>query len=146
MFECDKKTGEGCSAEYKRLLREDKPLEGAGAADPLLFVGGLEVRGARFAAKAINLPAWRRVAIDMVHIASGHMKGGPRVSAAKDLFPESMSAAQVERAVRQAYRFAGDRLATQGDRVLVQGQGGGLTIRMWVNRATKTIETAYPVY
>jgi len=27
LFDCDKKTGEGCSAEFKRLLNVDKPLE-----------------------------------------------------------------------------------------------------------------------
>ena len=26
----------------------------------------------------------------------------------------------------------------------LQGQGGGLTIQMWVNKATKTIESAWP--
>lgn len=30
--------------------------------------------------KAVNLPAWRKVTIDMEHIASGHMLGGSRVS------------------------------------------------------------------
>ncbi|MGQ0648341.1 MAG: RHS repeat-associated core domain-containing protein [Gemmatimonadaceae bacterium] len=50
--DCNKKTGEGCSAEYKRLLREDKPLEDAGLADPLLLVGGLEAKGAGAAAGA----------------------------------------------------------------------------------------------
>jgi len=62
----------------------------------------------------------------------------------KDLFPESMSRTQVERAVRQAYRF-GKKVGSQGDRALVRGQHDGLTIEMWVNRVTKTIETAYPV-
>jgi hypothetical protein len=30
LFECDKKTGEGCSAEYQRLLKSDKPAEAQG--------------------------------------------------------------------------------------------------------------------
>ncbi|HEV2147523.1 MAG TPA: RHS repeat-associated core domain-containing protein [Longimicrobiaceae bacterium] len=98
------------------------------------------------ATKAINLPGWRKISIDMEHITSGHMAGGSRVSPLKTLFPAGMSARAVERVVRQAYRNAGDKLASQGERVLLQGEYGGLTIQMWINRATKRIETAYPVW
>ena len=56
--------------------------------------------------KAVNLPAWRKVTIDIEHIASGHMLGGSRVSPAKTLFPPWMDERNVEAAVRQAYRFA----------------------------------------
>ena len=94
--------------------------------------------------KPVNLPAWKKVSIDMEHISSGHMVGGSRVSPSKDLFPDSMTAAHVESTVRQAYRYS-SRIATQGDRVLVRGSANGLTIEMWVNRQTRTIETAYPV-
>jgi RHS repeat-associated protein len=97
------------------------------------------------AAKAVNLPSWKKIAIDMQHIASGHMRGGSRVSPLKDLFPDHMNARQVERAVREAYRL-GEKVGSQGERVLMRGQSAGLTIEMWVNRATKTIETAYPVF
>lgn len=100
-------------------------------------------KGAR-ATKAINLPAWKKVGIAMDHIASGHMRGGSRVSPLKDLFPETMGRTQVERAVRQAYRF-GKKVGGQGERALIRGRHEGLTIEMWVNRATKTIESAYPV-
>jgi hypothetical protein len=96
------------------------------------------------ATKSVNLPAWKKVNIDMDHIASGHMRGGSRVSTLKSLFPEYMGRAQVERAVRQAYRF-GEKISSQGERVLVRGQYERITIEMWVNRATRTIETAYPV-
>src|SRR4029079_8300499 len=95
--------------------------------------------------KAVNLPAWRKIAIDMVEVASGHMSGGSRVSSLKDIFPEHMREQQVESAIRQAYRY-GEKLKSQGERVLMRGRAGGLTIEMWVNRATKTIETAYPVF
>jgi hypothetical protein len=81
----------------------------------------------------------------MEHIASGHMAGGSRLSKLKTLFPEGMSAGQVENAVRQAYRFGAEKLATQGDRVLLRGRAAGMNIEMWVNRAEKMIETAYPV-
>jgi len=52
--------------------------------------------------------------IDIEHIASGHMVGGSQVSAIKDLFPPYMNAQQVERAVRDAYRFE-KRVSSQGD-------------------------------
>lgn len=81
----------------------------------------------------------------MEHIASGHMRGGSRVSPLKTLFPEHMGLKQVERAVREAYRF-GEKIGSQGERVLLRGRSAGLTIEMWVNRATKTIESAYPVW
>ncbi|MCP5348373.1 MAG: VCBS repeat-containing protein [Pseudomonadales bacterium] len=90
--------------------------------------------------KPINLPSWKKIDVDINHISSGHMRGGSRVSPRKDLFPDHMTTDQVERAVREAYRY-GKRLETHGDRVRVRGQG----IEMWVNIKDKVIETAYPV-
>jgi hypothetical protein len=97
--------------------------------------------------KPINLPSWKNIAIDIEHIASGHMADGSRtvLGVSKDLFPEYMNAEQVESAVRTAYRF-GEKIKTQGDNVLIRGESDGLTIEMWVNKVTKTIETAYPKY
>jgi hypothetical protein len=94
--------------------------------------------------KPVNLPAWKRIDIDIDHIASGHMKGGSRVSPLKTLFPEYMTTAQVKKSVRQAYRY-GKRVESQGERVLVRGQYAHLNIEMWVNLRTKTIESAYPL-
>jgi hypothetical protein len=94
--------------------------------------------------KPISLPSWKNIDINMEHIASGHMVGGSRVSTIKDLFPQYMSIGQVEATVRQAYRFC-ERVATQGERVLVRGSARGLRVEMWVNLSTRTIETAYPV-
>jgi len=68
------------------------------------------------------------------------MKGGSRVSSRKSTFPENMTQSQVEKLVREAYRY-GERVRTQGDRVLVRGNN----IEMWVNTTTKSIETAYPL-
>ncbi len=50
-----------------------------------------------------------------------------------------MTKGQIEKAVRQAYRF-GKRIKTQGDTVKIRGNG----IEMWVNIKTKVTETAYP--
>ena len=50
-------------------------------------------------------------------------------------------------AVRGAYKNVYKKLKTQGDRVLVRGKtDGGMIVEMWVNTATKTIETAYPIF
>ncbi|MDZ7900627.1 MAG: EndoU domain-containing protein [Arcicella sp.] len=93
------------------------------------------------------LPAWKKVTIDIEHIASGHMAGGSRVSSIKSMFPEYMTKLQVEKAVRSAYKNVIEKLQTQDDRVLLRGiSESGQKIEMWVNKATKTIETAYPVY
>jgi len=91
------------------------------------------------------LPAWRKISIDMKHILSGHVAGGSRVSSLKSLFPEYMNANQIEKAVRHAYKNVFKKIMTQGDRVLVQGRTeSGIVIEMWVNKAKKLIETAYP--
>jgi hypothetical protein len=78
----------------------------------------------------------------MDHIASGHMRGGSRVSQLKNLFPEHMGLKQVERAVREAYRLA-RRLAARENGPST-GPECRAAIEMWVNRATNTIGTAYP--
>ncbi len=94
-------------------------------------------------AKPCNLPSIKSISVAIDHIASGHMVGGSRVSPLKTLFPTGWSIRDVQRAVIAAYANA-KRIKTQGDRVQVQGKGGGLLIEMWVNIKTKIIETAYP--
>jgi hypothetical protein len=37
------------------------------------------------------------------------------------------------------------KLKTIGNKVLVRGKVNGIDVEMWVDTATKTIETAYPV-
>jgi hypothetical protein len=78
----------------------------------------------------------------MVHIVERHTPSGP-YSAGRSVFRE-MSEEGIERAIREAYTYS-ERIAGEGDRILLQGSSGRLTIEMWFNRATRTIETAYPV-
>lgn len=47
--------------------------------------------------------------------------------------------------VRNAYRH-GDVLQSQDDRVFVRGPFGNGIIELWVNRATKEIESAWPEF
>jgi ribosomal protein S2 len=56
-----------------------------------------------------------------------------------------MTPQKIENVVRNAYKVC-KKLQTQGERVLVVGTADGLTIEMWINTTTKTIETAYPQY
>ena len=72
--------------------------------------------------------------------------GGSRAiqSGQKDLFPSEWTREQREAAIRQAYRNSKVAGASQGDRVFLVRQGGGRTIEMWLNKATKTIESAWP--
>jgi RHS repeat-associated protein len=96
------------------------------------------------ATKAINLPAWRKITVDMVHIAERHIPGGP-LTAGRTVFPDTMSEKGVLRAIREAYQSS-TKVGVQGtDRILLQGRGAGLTIEMWFNKVTNTIETAYPI-
>ena len=92
------------------------------------------------------MPAWRKITIDMKHIRDRHMPGGKDLALGnkKDVF-QGMSESQVERAVRDAYRN-GEVLHSQGERVFVRGPFGKGNIEMWVNRATKQIETAWPKF
>jgi hypothetical protein len=100
--------------------------------------------------KAINLLGWKKIAIDMEHIAYLYMDGGAGLAqsaaagGSKTVFPTGMTEKQVENAIRQAYRY-GNKISTQGERVKVQGEYGGMRIEMWVNTAERKIESAYPV-
>ena len=109
-------------------------------------VGGAFHTGGK-ASKSINLPSYKKVEIDMEHILSGHTKSGGRAtqSGIKDMFPNTMTDNQIEKAVRNAYKH-GKKLKTQGDRVKVEGVSDGMLIQMWINTKTKVIETAYPKY
>jgi hypothetical protein len=94
--------------------------------------------------KAINLPAWRNITVDMAHILERHTPNG-RYAAGRTVFPSTMNEKGIARAIREAYGSS-TKVGVQGtDRVLLQGQGRGLTIEMWFNKVTNTIETAYPV-
>jgi len=47
--------------------------------------------------------------------------------------------------VQNAYRNVDKKIKTQGDRIVVEGESQGIRVRMWVNKNTNTIETAFPV-
>jgi hypothetical protein len=93
--------------------------------------------------KPVNLPSWKKITLDMEHILSGHGPEGNRGGPNKDRFPWWMTAAAIEKAVKEAYRY-GEVLQRQGERVFMRGPWGDSYIEMWVNTATKVIESAWP--
>lgn len=93
-----------------------------------------------------TLPSWKKVIINSEHILSGHKIGGSRTSSLKSLFPEYMTDKQIINTVKDAYKNVHTKLKTQGDNILVRGTSGGIEVEMWINKTTKTIETAYPIY
>lgn len=129
---------------FDQCDRQEWISGGISYASSLAFPLKLESIAIRGGLKAVNLPAWRRVAIDMAHVLERHTVKGTS-SAGRTTFPELMNEKGIERAIREAYRY-GEKVASQGDRVLMRGTSGGLTIEMWVNRVTEVIETAYPVF
>jgi hypothetical protein len=82
----------------------------------------------------------------MTHIANNHMVSGSgfQTSGLKTAFSEGMSTAQVENAIRQAYRTA--TVVEKGTQSLVlEGTVGNTTIRMIYDKTSRSITTAYPV-
>ncbi|MFB7931650.1 DUF6531 domain-containing protein [Streptomyces sp. NPDC056039] len=98
--------------------------------------------------KAINLPSWKSVTVDMIHVLERHTADGKiyKQSGIKTKFPDYMSPQKIEATIVKAYRFAGTAGPSQGSRVFLRGMAEGLEIEMWLNKSTKVIETAYPVW
>lgn len=93
--------------------------------------------------KSINLPGWRKVSVDMAHVAERHMEGGAKI-AGKSVFV-GLNERGVMAAIKQAYGSA-STIHVQGERVLLSGvTKTGMAVEMWLNKTTKMIETAYPV-
>ena len=109
--------------------------------------------------KAINLPAWSKLTYKLeedgktIHLINNHTingKGYQQSIAAggrKGIYPEWMSEKQIFKSIREAYENS-KKVETQiinGEKkVRLVGQSGNLTIEMWVNLTTDTLETAYP--
>jgi hypothetical protein len=119
-----------------------------GIQQPIYRSGVAEGKAIQQAKKSVNMPSWKKIDIWMKHILSGHTGKGWRTGCAgnnKTLFPDGFSEKQVEKVVRQAYRY-GRKFKTQNSTtVVVRGEYQGLKIEMYVNTEKKIIETAYPI-
>ena len=95
----------------------------------------------------VNLPSWKKLKIDMNHIKSGHMPGGPRNSKGNKTVFWGLTAEEILKAIQEAYNNS-SKIYTQGERILVRGYSDtyDLLIEMWVNILDFIIETAYPIY
>jgi len=91
------------------------------------------------------VPTQAEIRVDMEHIMSCHGIAGSRATPGKSLFPAHMDERQIEDAIRRAYDV-GDLSWPDAVHLRVTGTGGGLDLEMWVNPATKTIETAHPFH
>jgi hypothetical protein len=110
---------------------------------PIPELGIAKLLGGAVGVRAINLPGWSKLTVDMAHVAERHMAGGAK-TAGRTIFT-SLSERGVMAAIRQAYGNA-TTVAVQGERVLLSGvTKTGMTVEMWLNKATNLIETAYPV-
>ncbi len=133
--------------ELTKLEDIIKPMESRASK---ILSGGVEK------AKAINLPAWNKLTVDVEHILERHKIGGKilkqstAAGGAKDVFPEWMTDKQILSAVKEAYGNA-KKVETQvresGEKVAVLiGKSGNLEIKMYINLTTKILETAFPQY
>jgi len=79
LFDCNKKTGEGCSEEYKRLLRLDRPLEDPGFGDLVQLAGGFigvpERAGGAGAVKLISRIGQNRALTRIASALEGEVQG-----------------------------------------------------------------------
>ncbi|MGW8724890.1 ricin-type beta-trefoil lectin domain protein [Streptomyces sp. NPDC055808] len=120
-----------------------------GSMVPFPLSGGprAATEGGLWAAARVNLPSWKAVAVDMVHVVERHTADGKiyKQSGIKTKFPDSWSPEKIEKAILNAYRF-GRSVRTQGSRIQLQGMTDGLVIEMWFDRAANLIETAYPIW
>jgi hypothetical protein len=111
-------------------------------------------RGPKDFGKRVNTPSPKDVNVKMEHIIEGHTAQGSRYSQSvrngggKTAFPESMSAKDIEKAVREAYSNAREVSPPQYNRDgkirLLEGESRGLKIQMYYNSDKKTIDSAWP--
>ena len=129
---------QGFSKEIRTIEALQNPVYRSG------FVHNKAIQQAR---KAVNLPSWKTIHIKMKHILEGHTNSGWRTGCKgnnKTLFPDGFSNKQLEKVIRQAYRY-GKKTRTQGEKVVVVGEYQGIKIKMYINTEKKIIETAFPV-
>ncbi len=91
-------------------------------------------------------PSINNVTFDWGHIFEGHWEGSPPQIRGNNTVFRGLSQDQIKTVVQEAYKNARDKLATQGDRIRIRGSYDRWTIEFWVNKATRAVETAYPIF
>jgi hypothetical protein len=118
LFDCDKKTGEGCSDEYKRLLKFDKPLQRP-LVDPIAIASGM-------AAGAIVGALEGAASSEVSATAHGAMRMAD---------PSRLGAKGVRDVVSNATRTFGQK---DGARVFAQEVNGGFNVVVQGERGVVT--------
>ena len=97
-------------------------------------------------AKPVNLPSWKKLKLNIDHIASGHMPGGSRNPSGNKSVFYGLTIQQMSNAIQEAYNNC-SRVRSNGIRILVEGKSEtyNVVIQMWINIYDHIIETAYPV-
>jgi Bacterial EndoU nuclease len=113
-------------------------------------------RGGKDFGQRVNTPSPRDINVRIGHILDNHTIGGSgfrtsiRDGGNKTMFPERMSPQDIDRAVREAYSNSRDvsspHYNPNGKIRELEGESGGLTIRMYYNSDEKTIDAAFPRY
>jgi hypothetical protein len=99
-----------------------------------------------------DLPSWSNATIDWDHVYDGHWDGTPLARGANprrvgnNTMFNGLTKEQIQRVVRNAYAAVDKKLETQNERIRVRGQADGWLVEFWVNKATREIETAYPIF
>ena len=104
------------------------------------------------AGRPSDLPSWNNASIDWEHIYDGHWDGTPLARNANprrvgnNTMFNGLTKEQIQRVVRNAYAAVDKKLETQNERIRVRGQADGWQVEFWVNKLTREIETAYPLF
>jgi Bacterial EndoU nuclease len=139
----------GDRAKKPSSLSSDAPIVVAANEGPKILG-----RASRDFGQRVNTPSPKDINVRMGHIVDNHTVGGSgfrtstRDGGNKDMFPERMTHQDIERAVREAYsnslEVSSPRYNPNGKIRELEGESGGLTIRMFYNSDTKTIDSAFP--
>jgi len=116
------------------------------AKDHTFFVGAAQVlvHNAKVCPQRVNIPSLSNVDADWIHIFKNHWEGSPLAVRGNKTFFQGLTKEQIMNVVKGAYRNS-EKIKSQGDRILLRGYYQGWVVEMWVNKATRLIETAYPV-
>ena len=95
--------------------------------------------------KPVNLPARRKVTIDIDHVISGHTPGGSRNPTGKKSVFVGLTTQQIVKAIYEAYSHS-SKLKTQWHNIKLVGYSDtfDLVIEMWIDTILDVITTAYP--
>jgi hypothetical protein len=141
LLDCNKKTGEGCSEEYKRLIGYDQPIEtplidpvevvADAASGGLVGVGKVAAEGAsEAAAKSAAKATGRKLT------RWGWEEGAKHRTAVKQLAKESLSPI--------THESVGGIIPTAEEATEMIGKGGGKVLRVEAGHAPAVSTHTYP--